>query len=333
MLRAILVSTIVAASSASAMPTVVLAEQAPLNLLPVPRPATASQGGHSSPQPHGESHGATPIVAPPEAPPATEPIVSVPEPSPSAEDRQLMDEPSPSFQPIRPTESVDNDASPLPAQPIPLTPPPAVQPSQPAAVSPAGAPQVPAAMPVTSSLVANDDEADFSFPWEDVRVGPLMILGAAVAAFFGILTALIVRAIDRSGQRRAVAAMLAVELETRLQAYEAVPLPPNVEAGVSFVSSVTSLAGIDAGFRAAQGQLHRLPGKLAAHVSVHYAAVQRVSDFVKGQSLAAAVRMLQANRIGGHPCPDAGIMRDAHSELGLAFRGIEKLILGLKKYA
>lgn len=160
-------------------------------------------------------------------------------------------------------------------------------------------------------------------------VGVLVLVGAFIAGLCGIVTAMAMRRSERRERRRVVAATLATELETRRMAFDAVPLPPNVEAGVSFVSSVTSLAGIDAGFRSIQGQLHLLPEKLAAHVCVHYAAVQRVSDFVKGQSLAAAVRMLQANRLGGHPCPDAGTMRDAHVELGVAFRGVEKLVKAL----
>jgi len=55
-----------------------------------------------------------------------------------------------------------------------------------------------------------------------------------------------------------------------------------------------------------------------------------VAKFIKGQSFAAGLRMLQANRIGGHPCPDAGIMREAHVELAAAFRGLDKIVLGLK---
>jgi len=55
-----------------------------------------------------------------------------------------------------------------------------------------------------------------------------------------------------------------------------------------------------------------------------------VSDFVKGQSIAAAARMLQGNRLGGHPCPDAGTMREAHAELGAAFRGLDKVIIALR---
>ncbi|MBC7907653.1 MAG: hypothetical protein H7Y60_13045, partial [Rhodospirillaceae bacterium] len=161
-------------------------------------------------------------------------------------------------------------------------------------------------------------------------LGVLVLAGAFLAALFGILTALLLRRGEGRERRRSVAATLATELETRRLAFESVPLPPNAEAGVSFVSSVTSLAGIDTGFRAVQANIHLLPPKLAANASVHYAAVQRVSDFVKGQSLAAAVRMLQANRLGGHPCPDAGAMRDAHEELGAAFRGVDKLAQSLR---
>ena len=113
-------------------------------------------------------------------------------------------------------------------------------------------------------------------------------------------------------------------------AFEAVPVPPNAEAGVSFVSAVIALAQLDYGWRAVQGSLHLLPEKLAGHLSVHYAAVHHVANFVKGQSFAAALRMLQANRIGGHPCPDPAAMREAHVELAAAFRGVDKIIQGLK---
>lgn len=241
-------------------------------------------------------------------------------------DKPLLDEPSPNFQPVRPAEpealppavpTASPAAMPAPAPAVSAPPPPAEPAPAPAAPAPAVAPTAevpppPAALP----------------GW---ALGVLVLAGAFLAALFGILTALTLRRSEAKARRRAVAATLATELETRRLAFEAVPLPPNVEAGVSFVSSVTSLAGIDAGFRAMQGNLHLLPEKLAAHVSVHYAAVQRVSDFVKGQSLAAAVRMLQANRLGGHPCPDAGAMREAHVELAAAFRGVDKLTQMLQR--
>ena len=82
-----------------------------------------------------------------------------------------------------------------------------------------------------------------------------------------------------------------------------------------------------------QTSLHLLPEKAAGHLSIHYAAVHHVANFVKGQSFAAALRMLQANRIGGHPCPDPAAMREAHVELAAAFRGVDKIIQGLKSTA
>jgi hypothetical protein len=258
-------------------------------------------------------------------------------------DKPLLDEPNPNFQAVRPAgeaesaqpqPSAQGQVQPAPGQippialptPTPLPPqairaPDEVQPAR-RAPEPQAIP-VPAAEPPTVVAVPTG-----TMPlW---TLGVLVLCGAFLAGLFGILTALLMRRAETRQRRRAVAATLAAELETRRLAFEAVPLPPNIEAGVSFVSSVTSLAGIDAGFRSAQGNLHLLPPKLAAHVSVHYAAVQRVSDFVKGQSLAAAVRMLQANRLGGYPCPDAGAMRDAHEELGAAFRGCDKLVQMLR---
>lgn len=233
-------------------------------------------------------------------------------------DKPLLEEPSPGFQPLRPAEAEAPAQTPAAApvaapEPVPHAPVQAAPPPPPA----------PIAAPVPPMAVEPPPPAADALPvW---ALGILVLLGAFLAALFGILTALLMGRSETRARRRAVAATLATELETRRLAFEAVPLPPNAEAGVSFVSSVTSLSGIDAGFRSIQGNVHLLPEKLAAHVSVHYAAVQRVSDFVKGQSLAAAVRMLQANRLGGHPCPDAGTMREAHVELGAAFRGVDKL--------
>lgn len=275
---------------------------------------------------------AFPLAAAAQAPinllPPANPVREALPPVPAA-DKPLLDEPSPNFQPIRPAEAEGAaptapavpQVAPAPAAPAPaLAPAPVALPPQaePPAARVAAEPPAPppAAEPAQPILVPGLPS------W---ALGVLVLFGAFLAAIFGILTALMMRRAENTGRRRAVAATLATELETRRLAFEAVPLPPNVEAGVSFVSSVTSLANIDAGFRSAQGNLHLLPEKLAAHVSVHYAAVQRVSDFVKGQSLAAAVRMLQANRIGGHPCPDAGTMREAHVELTAAFRGVDKL--------
>ena len=72
--------------------------------------------------------------------------------------------------------------------------------------------------------------------------------------------------------------------------------------------------------------MHLLPGKVALQITQHYAAVRRIATFVKGQSLAAAVRMLQANRMGGHPCPDAAAMREAHVDLVTAFNNVDKVV-------
>lgn len=252
-------------------------------------------------------------------------------------DKPLLEEPSPNFQPIRPngTEvmpgvpAVQQQPLPVVEQAVPAPQPtvPMVQPVQPPAAPPPPVGAAPVTLPAPPPAMVPPPSNDPLPPW---LLPVLVLAGAFLATLFGILTALSMRRAEIGARRRAVAATLATELETRRQAYEAVPLPPNVEAGVSFVSAVTSLAGFDAGFRSTQGALHLLPEKLAAHVSVHYAAVQRVSDFVKGQSLAAAVRMLQANRLGGHPCPDAGTMREAHTELGAAFRGLDKLVQTLR---
>ncbi|MCR6630817.1 MAG: hypothetical protein NVV74_12640 [Magnetospirillum sp.] len=269
-------------------------------------------------------------LLPPPAPPTREALPPVP-----AADKPLLDEPSPTFQPLRPAEPEAPAqppapaAAPTPAEPVPAAPARSVETLPPAApaVAPVNAVEAPAVPPVAEAAAAPAAPAGALPAW---ALGVLVLFGAFLAAIFGIFTALLMRRAETRQRRRAVAATLATELETRHLAYESVPLPPNIEAGVSFVSSVTSLAGIDAGYRSMQGNVHLLPPKLAAHVTVHYAAVQRVSDFVKGQSLAAAVRMLQANRLGGYPCPDAGAMRDAHEELGAAFRGIDKLVQTLR---
>ena len=162
-------------------------------------------------------------------------------------------------------------------------------------------------------------------------VALLVLAGAVVAAVVGQISVTMMHRQETAGRRRSVAATLALELSTRLQNFDAVPVPPNAEAGVSFVSDVLALSNFDCGFRSAQGALHLLPGKMPAHIALHYAAVQRVAVFVRGQSIAAGVRMLQANRIGGHPCPDAGTMRQAHVELAAAFNGIDKLLDALNR--
>ncbi|MGE5547051.1 MAG: hypothetical protein ACM33T_09145 [Solirubrobacterales bacterium] len=246
----------------------------------------------------------------------------------------LAQAPVPLSAPV-PQEPTARSAEPAPEPPAADRPAETIRPAEP--VAPAPPISTPVAAPPAPAPVAAPEPA--GAPAAVVAdlpswaVATLILLGAFLAAVFGMLAALMMRASEAKARRRSVAATLAVELDTRRQAFESVPLPPNVEAGVFFVSAVTSLSAIDAGFRSAQGNMHLLPGKLGAHVSVHYAAVQRVADFVKGQSLAAAVRMLQANRIGGYPCPDAGTMREAHVELGAAFRGIEKLIQNLRDLA
>ncbi len=158
----------------------------------------------------------------------------------------------------------------------------------------------------------------------------MLVLGATIAGWTGVLVTRSLYQRDESRRLAAVKVTLAAELEARRQAFEAVPVPPNAEAGVSFVSAVLALADMEAGWRSAQGGLHLLSDKQASHLSVHYGAVRYVANFVKGQSFAAALRMLQANRIGGHPCPDPATMREAHVELAAAFRGIDKIIQGLK---
>lgn len=162
-------------------------------------------------------------------------------------------------------------------------------------------------------------------------IAALMIaIGAMVAGLVGIAAANSGRRRDEALRRKSAAATLVIELEARIQAFEAVPVPPNADAGVSFVSATVALADLDYGWRAVQGTLYLLPERLAGHLAVHYAAVHHVAKFIKGQSFAAGLRMLQANRIGGHPCPDAGIMREAHVELAAAFRGLDKIVMGLK---
>ncbi|CAA7621237.1 conserved exported hypothetical protein [Magnetospirillum sp. LM-5] len=238
-----------------------------------------------------------------------------------------IQEETPHFQPIRPVA------------PEPVAPPAAAPaaPAEPvAAPEPAPEAQPAAQDPVPAAMKAIETKVPFQIPNWALGIVVLSVAFLAGSFLAGVVGAMVFKALRRSelkARRRAVATTLATELETRRLAFEAVPMPPNAEAGVSFVSSVISLAGIEAGYRSAQGELFLLPPQTAANLSVHYAAVQRVADFVKGQSLAAAVRMMQANRLGGHPCPDAGAMRDAHVEMAAAFRGIDKVIAGLKTLA
>lgn len=254
------------------------------------------------------------LIAAPALAQAPVPVAAPPQDKPAVEEER------PDFQPLRPVEP-DEPAAPVIA---PAPPPvgPMAAPAQPSAPQPqppmvVQAPVIETAQPAAAVLLP---------VW---AMALLLVAGAMLAALFGITAARSMRRAELAERRRATAACLAAELETRRLAFDAVPLPPNVDAGVSFVSAVISMAGIDCAFRTAQGSLFLLSPQLAAHITVHYAAVQRVADFVKGQSLAAAVRMLQANRLGGHPCPDAGAMREAHVELAAAFRGLDKVILSL----
>ena len=154
-----------------------------------------------------------------------------------------------------------------------------------------------------------------------------------MAVFTGMMTVRRWRRSDRKQRQQATAAVLAMELETRRQAFDVVPMPPGAEAGMSFVSSVMALSKMEHGYHAVMVNLHLLPQRLAASVTVHYAAVQRTAAFTHSQSLAAGLRMLQANRIGGNPCPDANTMRSIHQELETAFQGIDKIIQSLKAIA
>lgn len=260
------------------------------------------------------------LIAAPAWAQAPQPVVPPEAAAPAVEEER------PDFQPLRPAEGEDKAPAGA-AEPVPVAPPVAVPP--PMVAPPPVVPVV--AQPVVAPSPVAETPSSAALPvW--ALVGALL-LGAVLAVLGGALTLRSLRRGEQAAQRRAVAASLATELDTRRLAFEAVPLPPNVDAGVSFVSSVISMAGIDCAFRAAQGQLFLFSPQLAANISVHYAAVQRVADFVKGQSMAAAVRMLQANRLGGHPCPDAGAMREAHVELAAAFRGLDKVILSLRAQA
>lgn len=241
-------------------------------------------------------------------------------------DRPMVEEDHPDFQPLRPAPPLEPVANSAPAPITMPLPPPVVAP----AVPPPPVVAAPAPPPPAAVLAAPVALPAPGFVLPGWALALLVVAGALLAALFGVMAARSLRGTELAERRRAVAASLATEMETRRLAFESVPLPPNVEAGVSFVSAVISMAGIDCAFRLSQGTLFLLPPQLVANISVHYAAVQRVADFVKGQSMAAAVRMLQANRLGGHPCPDAGAMREAHVELAAAFRGLDKVILNLR---
>lgn len=231
-------------------------------------------------------------------------------------------EETPGFQAVRPLPGAEASA-PAAAPAATPAPAPVPAPAAPVMAPPPPPPPPPAAAPIAeTSLLALLAQGG---------VAALMIAaGALVAGLVGIATANAGRRRDEANRRKSAAATLVIELEARIQAFEAVPVPPNAEAGVSFVSAVVALADLDYGWRAVQGALYLLPERLAGHLAVHYAAVHHVAKFIKGQSFAAGLRMLQANRIGGHPCPDAGTMREAHVELAAAFRGLDKIVMGLK---
>jgi hypothetical protein len=262
-----------------------------------------------------------------EAPPpvgAPMPLLSQPLPVPPTAGQPV--EETPGFQAVRPLASPEPPAASPPAASPPAAPPTAVEPSPVPAVEPAPAPAVPPAIPAPAAAAEVSPPAGVP-AWMSAL---LIMAGALVAGLSGVGATMVLdrrRTLDR---RRAVAATLALELETRHHAFDAVPVPPNADAGVSFVSAVAALGNLDGGWRAVQGSAYLLPAKLAAQLSIHYAAVHHVADFVKGQSIAAGLRMLQANRIGGHPCPDAAQMREAHVELAAAFRGVDKLVQALR---
>lgn len=247
---------------------------------------------------------------------ATDEPAQLQQPLPPAEE-------TPGFQAVRPLPAAEAPAAPAPATSAPVAataPAPAAPPTIVAAPPPPPPPQG-GGLPSPSLLIQGGMAA--------LMVG----MGGLVAGLAGSATAAASRRAEDGGRRRSAAAALAVELEARLQAFEAVPVPPNAEAGVSFVSAVTALADLDCAWRSAQTGLHLLPDRLAAPLAVHYGAVHHVARFVKALSFAAGLRMLQANRIGGHPCPDAGTMREAHVELAAAFRGVDKIVMGLKAIA
>lgn len=244
------------------------------------------------------------------------------QPLPLTGTAQPPTEETPGFQAVRPVDAAAPGPMVVPPPPVAAVPPP---PEPPVVVAPP-----PAAEPPPVAAVAAIPAADGLTMPAGWLAALMLVLGAGIAGGCGIVTVNATHRRDLTRRRQATTATLSLELEARRQAFEAVPVPPNAEAGVSFVSAVTALANLDHGWRAVQGSLHLLPEKLAGHLSVHYAAVHHVANFVKGQSFAAALRMLQANRIGGHPCPDPAAMREAHVELAAAFRGVDKIIQGLK---
>ena len=206
-----------------------------------------------------------------------------------------------------------------PAEGVPLV----VEPVRPAPAVTVAVPEV--TRPAPPVVSPPPPRSLFDLPLGIVIEGLLLLVGAVIAGLVGLFTLLAVRRHDEARRRRTIAVTLAVELEARCEAFGFVPAPPNAEAGVSFVASVLALAEFDAGWRAAQSGLDLLPPPLASALARHYGAVHHLAGFVKGQSVASALRMLQANRIGGHPCPDAGAMRDVHYQLTAIFAGVAAL--------
>lgn len=233
-------------------------------------------------------------------------------------------EETPGFQAVRPVAEPAPAAQPVPAA-IPAAPPVVAAPVAPLAP----APVVAAAVAPSPAPVVETGGLGFGLLSGLMGAG-LLALGGAIAGWSGTLVARSLHTGAEERRRAAIKCMLVVELESRRQAFEAVPVPPNAEAGVSFVSAVCALADMEAAWNAAQGSLHLLGEKQAGHLTVHYGAVRYVANFVKGLSFTAGLRMLQANRIGGHPCPDPAAMREAHVELAAAFCGLDKIIQGLK---
>jgi hypothetical protein len=258
--------------------------------------------------------------------PLVPPSLTQPLPTGSGSAAGIPPEDTPGFQAIRPMpQAAEQQAAPAPVTPAPPPAPVLVQQPAPAPEAPPAkveaAPRLVEAMPPPAAVSAGLSG------W--VAAG-LVILGGLIAGLCGAAIPMAAQRREAAERRRMAASTLALELETRRQAFEAVPVPPNAEAGVSFVSAVAALGDLDGGWRAMQGYLYLLPEKLTSHLSIHYAAVRHVSVFVRGQSFAAGLRMLQANRIGGHPCPDAAAMRESHVELAAAFRGVDKMVQGLR---
>jgi len=246
------------------------------------------------------------------------------QPVPSAAVPALPAEETPGFQAVRPVSAPEAEAQIPSVPPVPPPSPPVAATALPPAVA-AATVSIPSP---SSSLLSGPVEIPLLLA--AVLAALMLVLGAAIAGHVGTAMANAQVRRDQTQRRQAAATILVLELEARRQAFEAVPVPPNAEAGVSFVSAVLALAGMDHGWRTAQPSLHLLPEKLAGHLMVHYSAVNHVASFVKGLSVANALRMLQTSRIGGHPCPEPAAMREAHVELAAAFRGLDKLIVGLK---